>query len=261
MQRFIFRNFLLALFLPVLFAACVTNQSSVQTTTKSSHLVTKSAKFNLGYTDSVVLLHGLSRTSSAMDKMASELSIAGYRVCNINYPSRHFKVQKLAIDFVFPKIKECQAQNTGSIHFVTHSMGGIIVRALTPQLSALPVGRLVMLSPPNQGSELVDMFGGSLLGYLLNGPAGSELGTKDEDLPQTIPKPKMPFGVIAATASNSMMSWLIEGDDDGKVSIEKMQLEGMEDFVKVKTTHSVMMWNRDVIEQTLHFIQYEKFYE
>lgn len=238
--------------------ACVTSQRAAQ---QESYLTVRSPEIQSAYTDSVVLLHGLVRHAESMDKMSRNLTKAGYRVCNIDYPSRYFPVATLAKEFVLPRIQECQLNNTGRLHFVTHSMGGIIVRALGDSLSTHQLGHLVMLSPPNQGLELSDRSKDSWLAYQINGPAGQELGTASDALPNRLDKPVMPFGVIAAKGSNSLMSFFIPGDDDGKVSLEKMKLAGMRDFIGLNSTHSFMMQDWEVIEQVLYFLAYGKFYQ
>lgn len=238
-------------------ASCVTTQRANK---QVSSLDILEPEISAAYVDSVVLLHGLARHSDSMDKIARELAKVGYRVCNIDYPSRYFEVEILAQNYVLPKIKQCQEKTTGRLHFVTHSMGALIVRSLEEALHDFSLGQMVMLSPPNQGSELVDKFGESWLSYILNGPAGKQLGTEADDLPQNLAIPRMPFGVLAAKSSNSLMSLLIKGDDDGKVSLERMRLQGMRDFLVVSSTHSFMMRDREVIEQTLHFLQYKEFY-
>ncbi len=241
----------------LLLNGCVTQQRAAK---QASTLTVTAAKFPSVYSDSVVLLHGLVRHGESMEKMARQLSQSGYRVCNIDYPSRYFPVETLANDFVLPRIQECQSQNKGQLHFVTHSMGGIIVRALGEFLVGYPLGRFVMLSPPNQGSELSDRSKNSWLAYQINGPAGQELGTSSDSLPNRLAEPVLTFGVIAAKNSNSFMSFLIPGDDDGKVSLERMQLAGMQDFIVIDSTHSFMMQDWEVIEQTLYFLAHKKFY-
>jgi len=207
----------------------------------------------------VVLLHGLNRTSRSMRPIAKALQAEGYRVCNIDYPSRYFTVKKLASNYVLPKIEECTSQDTQKLNFVTHSLGGIIVRSLDSELKRFPVGNFVMLSPPNQGSEAVDKLV-NIWGFkTLAGPAGASLGTDFNSVPNTTPIPSMPFGVIGAKYSNSPMSWLIPGDDDGKVTLKRMQLESMQDFITVSNTHSFMMRDSEVISQVVYFLENTNF--
>ncbi len=205
-------------------------------------------------TQTVVLLHGLNRTSRSMKPMAKELAANGYKVCNIDYPSRYFPVKTLAVDFVLPKINDCVGQQE-KVHFVSHSLGGIVIRSLDSELKKFNTGNFVMLSPPNQGSEAVDRLS-NIWGFKrMAGPAGASLGTGADSVANNVPIPSMPFGIIAAKYSNSPMSWLIPGDDDGKVTLKRMQLEQMQDFFIVKNTHSFMMRDKDTIHQVLYFLQ------
>lgn len=241
----------LLIFLCFSLSACATAQ---QAANQTSSLEQFSPEKNQSNKQTVVLIHGLNRTSRSMRSMAKALQIEGYKVCNIGYPSRYFNVRKLAEDFVLPRIKEC-AQLEHKLNFVSHSLGGILIRSLDSQLKEFSTGRFVMLSPPNQGSEAVDKLA-KVWGFKnLAGPAGSSLGTATGSVPNTIPIPSMPFGVIAAKYSNSPMSWLLPGDDDGKVTLERMQLEQMQDFLVINNTHSFMMRDKETIQQAIHFLQ------
>lgn len=210
--------------------------------------------------ETVVLLHGLARSASSMERMADALAEAGYRPCNIDYPSRHHPVRQLALDHVLPAIRECHADSTRPVHFVTHSLGGILVRVLAAENALENIGRVVMLGPPNQGSEVVDKLGHLWPFQALNGPAGNELGTDAGSIPNQLGPPTFEFGVIAGTRSiNLLLSLLIPGEDDGKVSVARAQLAGMSDFLTTPATHPLMMRKREVIGQTLHFLAHGRF--
>ncbi len=210
----------------------------------------------------VVLLHGLTRSASSMSRMAGTLQQAGYEVCNIDYPSTQFPIHTLATEHVLPAVRECFPDPSVPLNFVTHSLGGIIVRVLA-EAGALPViGRVVMLGPPNGGSEVVDKIGHLWPFQALNGPAGNELGTGPESVPRRLGAPTFEVGVVAGSQSiNWILSMLIPGDDDGKVSIENAKLSGMKDFVVMPATHPFLMKNRAVIRQTLHFLAHGSFQE
>ncbi|HEY5808518.1 MAG TPA: alpha/beta fold hydrolase [Povalibacter sp.] len=203
----------------------------------------------------VVLLHGLARSAGSMSRMAEALEARGYHVCNIDYPSRDHAIEVLTTDFVAPAVKRCMADSGEPVHFVTHSLGGIVVRQLAASDSGLRIGRVVMLSPPNQGSEVVDKLGTLSLFQLINGPAGNQLGTSADSLPRRLGTPAFEFGIITGTRSvNPLLSLLIPGDDDGKVSVTRARLAGMKDFLAVRSSHPFIMKNRHTIEQTLRFL-------
>jgi triacylglycerol lipase len=203
----------------------------------------------------VVLLHGLARTSDSMAKMNRALEAAGYRVCNVSYPSRKHSIEVLTKDFVLPAVRACSMNQTDKVHFVTHSLGGIVVRQLAQSAPDLKIGRVVMLSPPNHGSQVVDKLGGLSLFQWINGPAGLELGTGQASVPQSLGTPSFQTGIITGNRTiNVILSLLIPGDDDGKVSIESAKLEGMAGFCVVPASHPFIMKNRLAIEQTLIFL-------
>jgi triacylglycerol lipase len=204
----------------------------------------------------VVLLHGLARSASSMDQMAQALGQHGYHVCNLAYPSREHPIADLAARFVMPAIERCVGDPRRPLHFVTHSMGGIIVRQLAREGAIANLGRVVMLGPPNHGSEVVDTLGNWGLFEAINGPAGRELGTSEASSPRQLGAATFEVGVIAGARSiNWINSLMIPGDDDGKVSLESAKREGMRDYLVVRVSHPFLMEDDEVIEQTLHFLQ------
>ena len=168
----------------------------------------------------VVLLHGLARTARSMVPLAVAFEAAGYRVLNVAYPSRLHVIEVLAEVAVGKALARCAAFAPRAIHFVTHSLGGILVRQYLGRHAVANLGRVVMLAPPNQGSEVVDRFGW-LPGFrLFNGPAIEQLGTGTASLPRRLGALHAPVGVIAGTRSvNWLLSTALPGPNDGKVSV------------------------------------------
>lgn len=203
----------------------------------------------------VIVLHGLARTAKSMKKMADALSESGYIVANVDYPSREKTVQELASPTIQSGLKQCEKQGATTMHFVTHSMGGILVRQYLSEHSLENLGRVIMLAPPNQGSEVVDKLG-DMPGYeLLNGPAGLQLGTDVDSVPILLGPVDFDLGVIAGTRSvNLVLSTLLPDQDDGKVSIARAQIEGMCYFLVLEVTHTFIMKNDGVIDQVLHYL-------
>ncbi len=206
--------------------------------------------------EAVVLLHGLARTSRSMKRMKKELSEAGYAVHALQYESRKKTVQQISEEDLAPLLVKCQAARPRKIHFVAHSLGNIVLRQYFTTHTLEHAGRIVMLAPPNQGSEVVDKLGRFVLFDWLNGPAGQQLGTSSNSLPNQLPLPPVEVGVIAGTRSiNWILSMLIPGDDDGKVAVERTKLPGIADFAAVGTTHPFIMRNRKVIRMTISFLR------
>jgi pimeloyl-ACP methyl ester carboxylesterase len=208
----------------------------------------------------VVLLHGLARTADSMTVLEERLATEGYAVVNVDYPSTEHPVEILADLAVGEGIAECERLSATRINFVTHSMGGILVRAYLKANERDDIGRVVMLGPPNQGSEVVDALKHLPIFEWLNGPAGLQLGTGPADIPKALGPVDFELGVIAGTQSmNLLLSTLLPGDNDGKVSVEATKVDSMQDFLALPTTHPLMMRNQYVIEQTVHFLRHGQF--
>ena len=166
----------------------------------------------------VVLLHGLARTAMSMNKMQRELEAAGYLTANVDYPSRHHTVEVLAQIAVTEGLQACRARGgVERIHFVTHSLGGILVRQYLKEFDITELGRVVMLGPPNQGSAAVDELS-DMPGFdWLNGPAGRQLGQGENSLPLQLGPANFEVGVIAGNRTiDPIVSSVLENPDDGR---------------------------------------------
>jgi len=212
------------------------------------------------YLDTVILIHGLNRTSRSFNKMEQSLLAAGYSVKNINYPSQRFSIETLVDDYLAPIIKKYKKNKQTKIHFVTHSLGGILLRYYLQHNVILNLGNVVMLSPPNQGSEIVDMLKNFPGFKLINGPAGQQLSTAKTSLPNKLLPVDYPVGIITGNRSiNPILSCIIPGENDGKVSVKRARVKGMRDFITVPYSHTMLLQRTHVIQQTCNFLMNSRF--
>jgi hypothetical protein len=208
----------------------------------------------------VILLHGMARTPASMHDLETYLSGKGYKTVNFAYPSTTESIERIAEVYLPRAIAQCKGCHDDKIHFVTHSLGGIIVRQYL-QTNSLPKGsRLVMLAPPNQGTEVVDYLKDFFAYQWIHGPAGQELGTEPESTPNRLKPIDIEVGIVAGDMTlNPLLSSLIPGPDDGKVSVERAMLDEMTDFLVVPSTHTFIMKNPSVMAQVDHFLVHGKF--
>ncbi len=208
--------------------------------------------------ETVVLLHGLGRTDRAMRPLEERLEEAGFRVHSLRYASTEAPPERLLED-VRRKVDACCA-DARVLHFVGHSLGAILTRALLAEAPRPNLGRVVMLAPPNRGSELVDALSETALFAWVLGPTAEELGTDPESLPNRLPAPDYEFGVIAGAGTlNPVGSYVLPDEDDGTVSVERTRLDGMTDFLLVSSSHSFIMRSEEVARQVIHFLRHGRF--
>lgn len=205
--------------------------------------------------ETIVLLHGLGRTHASMVPLAIAARLRGYRVINWRYRSNTRTIAENAEAFarnVAPRLT-----SRGRVHFVTHSLGGIIVRRFLASHALPNLGRVVMLAPPNGGSEVADV----LQEWLTPVKPLRELGTGAGSGPRALPRATYPVGVIAGSRSHIPLfsRWMDDVPNDGVVSVETTKLAGMADFVVLPRTHTFLPWAPDAIRQVFGFIAAGRF--
>jgi triacylglycerol lipase len=207
----------------------------------------------------VVLLHGFARTELSMMPLQWGLEEAGFAVVSPTYPSLFHPIQELAILGVEQGIEECHALGLQRLHFVTHSLGGVLVRQYLSQGNIAGLERVVMLGPPNQGSQTADYVTSLSLLRPLTPEAVEQLGTGDRSIPRRLGPVMFELGVIAGTGSLGLMPGSPEGASDGTVAVEETMVPGMLDFLEMPVGHTFMMWDDEVLRQVIHFLRYGRF--
>lgn len=211
--------------------------------------------------DYVVLLHGLGRTALSMKKLERHLRSKGFDTVNLSYPSTKYSVGALADVYLKNELTWRCPDTDCKIHFVTHSLGGIILRYYLKNNHIPNLGRVVMLSPPNQGSEIADYFSRNIFFKLQMGPSGQQLGISKNGMPNSIGPADFELGIITGDKTlNPYFSKIIPGPDDGKVSVERAKLDGMSDFLVVHKDHMFIMQSKEVIEQVIFFLVNGRFW-
>ena len=209
----------------------------------------------------VILLHGLARTTLSMQRMKRTLERSGYQVANVDYPSRDHTIEVLAPMAIEDGLNQCgEKSDSSTVHFVTHSLGGILVRVYLVDNAIDNLGRVVMLAPPNQGSRAVDEMV-RIPGFdWMNGPAGYQLGKGPESVPLRLGVPDFDFAVIAGDRTiDPITSAVLDDPDDGKVSVSDTRLDGMRDFIVVPVSHAMIMQDREVLRLVRNYLAHGSF--
>jgi triacylglycerol lipase len=209
--------------------------------------------------ETVLLLHGLARSSFSMSILERRLKRAGFRVRSKGYGSTRANISQ-HVAWLDEVLTQEDMSKTKALHFVTHSLGGIILRKYLQDRTLPNLGRVVMLAPPNQGSEIVDhMREWPLFRYVM-GPSGQELGTDPQSVPNSLGKVDFELGVIAGNASNSILgAMFLPSPHDGTVTVEAAKVDGMKDFLVVHHSHFFIMNSPSVANQVAIFLRTGKF--
>lgn len=207
----------------------------------------------------ILFVHGFLRSSSQLKRIGDYFLRYGYSVHYIDYVSRVNRIEEISDIYVLPAVK-LKCVNHDKIHFVTHSAGGVIVRYFLGKYHLENLGRIVMLAPPNKGSEVADFLSQFSFINCLLGPMLKELRTDKTSFVNSLELPNYEYGVIMGNSTlDPISSMIIPDDDDGRVSIDKSRLANMKDFLLVNRTHTFIMDAAEVQQASLNFIQTGRF--
>lgn len=210
--------------------------------------------------DCVVLLHGIGMRAYVMQRLESALRAEGYRTVNLSYPSRRMPFEQLAGEYLPAQLAQHDVARAPRLHFVTHSMGSLIVRKLIQDARPANLGRVVMIGPPNQGSAAADVAQKNVLLKKYLGGNLVRLGTGEDAIVKTLGPADFELGIIAGeVALNPVFGQALGGKNDGAVTLESARLEGMRDFLVVPYSHTVMLWRTEVVNQVRAFLRDGRF--
>lgn len=210
----------------------------------------------------VVMLHGLWRSVRAMQPLANHLNKSGYTTINMPYPSFRYDLEDLAHN-ILHRIR-LWLDKGKKIHFVTHSLGGVVLRKVIEMLEPQDlskVGRVVMLAPPHQGSEIIDWLGESPLKLFKGvlGPASNFLSTKYMSAEKAEFCSDIDALIIMGDKSSlPFFRTLLEDSNDGIVSVEKGRLLGTNYFKIIEADHTFISSNSKVMDTVSRFIRIGK---
>jgi pimeloyl-ACP methyl ester carboxylesterase len=208
----------------------------------------------------VILLHGILLNRLSMFKMQRCIAKAGFATLNIGYPSSRYPLDVLA-DKLHEQLSSHALSRFKAVHFVGFSMGNLLIRAYLTKYRPENLGKVVMIAPPNKGSELADYFQNWWLYKKLYGPAGQQLITRQSEF-QAILGDKLDYetGIIAGSRSQGIiLSRLLPKPNDGKVTVENTRMNGMKDHIILSTNHIQISRHKGVIKQTVHFLKHGLF--
>lgn len=205
-----------------------------------------------------MLLHGILNPSLIMTPIARRLRGDGYRVVNWGYPGRNRLIEEHAAEL---DARVRRIDGDGSIHFVGFSLGGLVIRYYLTHYDSPRAGRLVMIGSPNQGTEKVDVFyARRWFRWLYGTKSMAQLQAANRRFFEEMGVPRVEFGVIAGGRGDDRgFGRLLEGDNDGAVSVRSAKLEGAADFILIPRAHTMLVLDKETARQTAHFLRHGRF--
>lgn len=208
----------------------------------------------------VILLHGMGRTRLSMRSLEKYFKNRDYQVLNESYDSRTKPIEVIAEEHISQLLGSVNIDDFAAVHFVTHSLGGIMLRYYLSHHSIDKLGRIVMIAPPNQGSEVAEKYRDKLWYKLATGKPGQQLYIHNNSLLKELKPVPADVGIMIGTrSSDPWFNHVFESDHDGKVSVESARLPEMKDFITVNHGHTFIMNNKKIQQNIEHFLQHGVF--
>lgn len=205
----------------------------------------------------VYLVHGFMGHTFNMAYLEKGLEKEGYRVVNWSYHSVRDNLPEIAIQLEGELLQYSQKD---TIHFVTHSMGGLVLRSFFhfADFEDLPaqLGRLVMIAPPNKGAEIANFASRLNFNHWIFGENVEYMRTDKISLADSLAIPAIEFGIIAAArGADSGYNLFISGAEDGYVSLARTYLEGAQDYMVLSNMHFFIVYQKETLENVIHFLR------
>lgn len=207
--------------------------------------------------EKVILIHGFARNNMSMWKLASSIEKAGYEVERVGYKSLRKNIDEIK-KIVFKQFDKNIDSKYEKVHFVGHSLGGLLIRSYLGNHNVKNLGNVVLIGSPSHGTEAVDYYKDKKW-FKLTGPIAVELGTNGSKFLESLTQPYYNLGVIAGNKEIKLFEHVLKGQDDGLVRVESTKIKGMSDFIIIKANHAGMRFNKNVAHQTISFLKNGKF--
>lgn len=209
---------------------------------------------------SIILLHGFGGHPLQTALLARRLCASGYDVANLGYPSWRWPIARI-LDHLHQRIASTTPE-APAVHFVGHSMAGLLLRAYLARHRPPRLGRVVMLGTPHGGSELADLCYRLHLDRPILNQAGALLRTqRDPAIQALFGKIDYPLGIIAGDRpmTGALPALLFRAPNDGKVSVAATHCPGQSDHMVMPVAHTAMIYSRPVADQVAHFLRDGRF--
>ncbi|MCP5470157.1 MAG: alpha/beta hydrolase [Chlamydiales bacterium] len=210
-----------------------------------------------GQEGTVVCLHGFFRSYKCMIPMSNTLRSEGLDVVLWDYQSRKKTIEGHAEDLVIILQNIAREKPGQPIHFITHSLGGVITRVAVAHPNCpkeAKMGKAILLAPPNQGSCLARNFQSwKPMRWIFGKHAGRQLlDCSPEEMLDLGKFPStMEVVVIAGDKGNPL--WFTKAND-GKVSVHETQLDTPHIHITTPAAHSWIMTSRWTIDFSKDFL-------
>ena len=204
--------------------------------------------------DRVILVHGLLMSGHVFYPVGAHLARQGFLSILYDYPTRRACVEEhgaALCAFIEKEMESMRESEAGKLHFVTHSMGGLLLRVALRQLSPgtrSAIGRIVMITPPNKGSDVAEAVLRKLFFAEKIVKCLPDLSSVPHSFANTFPEPDETFEI-----------GIIAGSHDRKVAVPSTHLAHERDHLILQSSHTAILFRKQTVHQTVHFLLHGTF--
>ncbi|MDY0315302.1 MAG: putative lipase [Bacteroidales bacterium] len=212
-------------------------------------------------THKVYLLHGYGSPKTIMNKIKKDLEKSDFIVENYAYPAFYVDLDSLGKNLYLDILED----NYDSVSFVTHSMGGLVVRNMLKysgtDLSFPKIFRIVMIAPPNRGADIADFFKNTKLIKKMLGPNVEKMTTDSTSYANQLPIPiNTELGIIVGESKyKAGYNWFIGRKNDGLLIPERVFLGNEKDVAICNYSHLGVVKNKKPRKLVLEFLKHGNF--
>lgn len=204
----------------------------------------------------VVLVHGMFRTSTSMLALQRMLEQHGYQTVAFDYWSNHNRIETSAAELQQTLHARFAGHAPDELHFVAHSMGGLVCQEYLRRNDALAPSSCVYIAVPHRGAMLAELRRRWFVFRWIMGETGAlQLAPADPLHQRPIPLPCPALVILGTQGPIVADSRSIDGPDDGTIGVAEASLPGATDTLALPTGHTAILTDERTLRATLRFLR------
>jgi pimeloyl-ACP methyl ester carboxylesterase len=203
-----------------------------------------------------ILVHGFNKDHSDMLFIQKNLLLNGYNTFTANLPTTFSSLYKCQTILFLQIEKLIKTHET--VHYVAHSMGGLIVRYLINSIDQKNIGKCVFIATPHEGSKLAVLANKIPFYSYFFKPIKSLLPRAGyKPFPNT---KNFKVGIIAGNRNKGFLGrMLLTENSDGRVEVFSVKSSDSDEFIVLPYSHADIHHEIETFNSLLTFLKIGSF--